>query len=110
MENDKNEPKTNEKTPQETVKVPILGTVTTGFPDYKKLSDKLRQDMRDASEELLSLRHQMMALINADTGNINGYLVCKSSLWEIDRALAFLDCTDHLQAESDETDSEVQDA
>ena len=60
--------------------------------NHKKLSEALRNDMRRASEEILSLRRQMVAIDSP---------IAKNALFEIDRALAALDCSDHIPVMSD---------
>jgi len=99
MKDEKNKPKTNENSPQETVKVPILGTVTTGFPDYKKLSEALRQDMLEASNTLTRLFDILTRMSEYD--GLHAGVIIDMVKQDINKALLTLDCVDHLPDESD---------
>ena len=97
MEHEILEPDTGENPPS----IP-LHEVVPAFTNHKALSDALRRDMRDASEELLKLR-AWLVFIGAWIMPAGDIVECVMS--HVDSALAALDCTDHITPESDEVQS-----
>lgn len=83
-----------------------LHEVVPAFPNYEKLSEALRRDMRAASDELLKLRKWLSFVWMLLPSDGDELVKCVSQ--HIDDALAFLDCVEHVKDDFVLDDSEVQ--
>lgn len=89
------EPDTSTNSPQA---IP-LHEVVPAFTNYEALSNALRQDMRDASKELLKLHKLLTDAMNAAPDFSFTFRAIRVF---VEEALSALDCYDYLEQENNE--------